>query len=61
MGKVPGTGRDVTLATTGIKLDGHAPRLDAPPPQIGQDNARIWGELGYDANDLARLKDEGII
>jgi crotonobetainyl-CoA:carnitine CoA-transferase CaiB-like acyl-CoA transferase len=44
---VPGVGRDIdVVATTGVKLDGAAPQVDDPPPELGQDNAAIWGELG---------------
>ncbi|MFK7870871.1 MAG: CaiB/BaiF CoA transferase family protein [Roseobacter sp.] len=58
---VPGVGRRVEVATTGLKLDGIAPTVDAPPPLLGQDNDAIWGELGFGPDDLKRLKKEGVI
>lgn len=58
---VPGVGRDIRVVTTGVKLDGEAPRVDAPPPELGQDNDAIWGELGLSADEIARLKSEGTI
>jgi crotonobetainyl-CoA:carnitine CoA-transferase CaiB-like acyl-CoA transferase len=58
---VPGVGRDIRLVTTGIKLDGSAPTVANPPPELGQDNARIWGSLGLAEADLDRLKKEGAI
>jgi hypothetical protein len=43
---VPGVGRDIDVVTTGVKLDGAAVSVDDPPPELGQDNAAIWGALG---------------
>ncbi len=58
---VPGAGRDVTVVTTGVKLDGAAPSVDAPPPELGQDNEEVWGELGLSIEEIADLKAEGVI
>ena len=58
---VPGVGRDIDVVTTGIKLDGIAPAVDAPPPELGQDNESVWAELGLDAEEIARLRSEGTI
>ncbi|MBO9474786.1 CoA transferase [Shimia sp. R10_1] len=55
---VPGVGRDIQVATTGIKLDGHAPTVTTPPPRLGADNETIWAELGLDP---VTLKEEGAI
>ena len=58
---VPGAGRDIRVATTGIKLDGSAPVVDAPPPPLGDHNAEIWGALGVDAQTLENLRMDGAI
>lgn len=58
---VPGVERDVTLVTTGTKIDGAAPHVDAPPPTLGQDNDAVWGALGIDGAELAALKKRGVI
>jgi crotonobetainyl-CoA:carnitine CoA-transferase CaiB-like acyl-CoA transferase len=58
---VPGVGRDIDVVTTGVKLDGAAVSLDDPPPELGQDNAAIWGELGLGPDEIARLRKEGAI
>jgi formyl-CoA transferase len=58
---VPGVGRDITVATTGIKLDGTAPTVDTPPPELGQDNIAIWQSLGLSADDIRKLKKAGAI
>jgi formyl-CoA transferase len=58
---VPGVGRDVALATTGIKLDGAAPTVDTPPPTLGQHNDAIWHELGLSDEEIADLRKDSVL
>jgi crotonobetainyl-CoA:carnitine CoA-transferase CaiB-like acyl-CoA transferase len=58
---VPGVGRGIRVARTGIKLDGEAPSVQTPPPQLGEHNADIYGELGLTAGEIADLQKEKII
>ena len=58
---VPGIDRDIQVATTGIKLDGYAPIVETPPPQLGKHNAEIWGVLGVNAEQLEALRKDGAI
>lgn len=58
---VPGVGRDIQLATTGIKLDGTAPTVSTPPPVLGQHNDEIWADLGLSDGDISKLKKDGVI
>lgn len=58
---VQGVGRDVQIATTGIKLNGVAPSVDQPPPELGQHNTEVWGELGIKPDEINALKKEGAI
>ena len=37
------------------------PRVDSPPPMVGQHNAEILNELGYDGSAIEKLKAEKII
>lgn len=58
---VPGVGRDIRVATTGIKLDGEVPVVDDPPPELGMHNGEVWGALGLSEQDLTALKEDGVI
>jgi formyl-CoA transferase len=59
--EVPGVGRDIRVVGTGFKLDGRAPSVETPPPRLGAHNDEIYGELGCGAEEIARLKEDGII
>lgn len=58
---VPGTGRDIRVVRSGFKLDGAAPAVATPPPELGADNETIYGELGLTGEELAALKAEGVL
>ena len=58
---VPAADRDISVVRTGVKLDGDAPSVSAPPPVLGQDNAAVYGELGITEADLADLAKAGAI
>ncbi len=58
---VPGAGREVRVLRTGVKLDGAAPAVEAPPPPLGADNAEIYGALGLSEAEIETLRREGAI
>ena len=58
---VPGAEREVRVLRTGVKLDGAAPAVEAPPPTLGADNAEIYGALGLSVTEIETLKREGAI
>jgi crotonobetainyl-CoA:carnitine CoA-transferase CaiB-like acyl-CoA transferase len=54
----PGVGRDIRVLRTGFKLDGEAPAVDSPPPQLGEHTQALLGELGYSAAEIEALRQE---
>ncbi|MFO7919954.1 CoA transferase [Rhodobacteraceae bacterium W635] len=58
---VPGVDRPVRVLRPGVKMDGAAPTVENGPPALGADAGEIYGEIGIDAGELARLAEEGVI
>lgn len=56
-----GKKREVSVVTTGFKLDGSAPQVDSPPPELGQHNREIWNSLGLSEQAIAAFQNEGVI
>ncbi len=57
----PGVGRDIEVARTGVRLDGAAPAVDSPPPELGRHNREVWGRVGMCGAELERLERAGTI
>ena len=53
---VPGVDRDVQVARTGVKIDGAAPSVTMPPPQLGEHTAELLVELGFTDGEVAALR-----
>jgi formyl-CoA transferase len=58
---VPGIGRDLDLVRTGIKVNGAAPAVDTPPPQLGEHTDLLLTELGYSSEEVAALREDGAV
>lgn len=58
---VPGAERDIRILRTGIKMDGKAPAVDAPPPELGQDTHDILVSLGLSGDEISMLAKEGVL
>lgn len=57
----PGVDRDVRVVRTGFKVDGETPRVDSPPPRLGEHTEAILTELGRSPADIERLRRAGVI
>ena len=58
---VPGVDRTVRTVRTGVKVDGRAPGVDAPPPRLGQHNDEVYRAFGVTDAELAELRAERVI
>ena len=52
-----------TLRMTGspIKLSRYTATVRRPPPELGEHTNEVLRELGYAAEDIAMLRDEGVV
>jgi crotonobetainyl-CoA:carnitine CoA-transferase CaiB-like acyl-CoA transferase len=57
----PGVERKVAVTRPGFRLSGGDPGPSGPPPTLGEHSAAILGELGYDAGEIAALREAKII
>ena len=57
----PGVTGPFTVPLAAFKFAHDGPRIDAPPPALGQHTDEILAELGYSAADIAALHAEGVI
>ena len=56
----PGAGK-IKLVTTPTEFTRNPASLYAPCPELGQHNEEILLELGYSWEDIARIKEKGVI
>ncbi|HYM72124.1 MAG TPA: CoA transferase [Stellaceae bacterium] len=52
---------ELTLVGSGFRLAHGGGGIDRPPPRIGEHNAEILAEAGYDEREIAALKDGGVV
>ena len=58
---VAGIRRDVRVVRTGFKINGQPPKVENPPPTLGQHTSEILRERGLDGAEIDRLHAEGAI
>jgi crotonobetainyl-CoA:carnitine CoA-transferase CaiB-like acyl-CoA transferase len=46
---------------TGLKIDGEAPRVDTPPPLLGQHTEALLAELGHGPEEIEQLREQGVL
>lgn len=54
-------GEEIDLLGSPVIADGARPHASLPPPALGQDNDRIWRDLGLSETESSQLKEEGVI
>ncbi|MBV8653862.1 MAG: CoA transferase, partial [Alphaproteobacteria bacterium] len=57
----PGVDRTVAVTRPGFRLSDGDPGPSGPPPTLGEHSAAILGELGYDAGEIAALREAKIV
>ncbi|USH03501.1 CoA transferase [Grimontia kaedaensis] len=58
---VSGIEREIKIVRTGFKVDGKRPKVDSPPPSLGEHTEAILSELGYDKEAQYSLVAEGVV
>ncbi len=59
--RVPGVDRAVTVPVCAFQFAHGGPDVRTPPPRLGEHNAEILGELGYDSAEIAAMRASGVI
>ncbi len=54
-------GRAIRALKTGVKIDGAAPSVTTPPPELGAHTGEVLAEAGFSPAEIARLRDAGAI
>lgn len=58
---VPGIERPIRLTRAGFKLKGDDPEVASPPPTLGMHTDELLRELGYGAEQIDALKQQGAV
>ncbi len=58
---VPGVGRDISVVRTGVRINGAAPAVCTPPPQLGAHTDEVFGALGLSESEVSALRAEGVL
>jgi len=59
--QVPGVDRDVQVARAGFRLADGDPGPQGPPPRLGEHTDEVLGQIGCTAEEIARLRADGVI
>ena len=57
----PGVAGGFTVPLAAFKFAHDGPRIDEPPPALGQHTDAILGELGYTAPEISALRGKGVV
>ncbi|WVF72217.1 hypothetical protein IAT40_007029 [Kwoniella sp. CBS 6097] len=51
----------IKLASAPVSYDGSKPKLYRPPPWLGQHTEQVLQELGYKADEITSMREEGVV
>jgi crotonobetainyl-CoA:carnitine CoA-transferase CaiB-like acyl-CoA transferase len=57
----PGVAGPFSVPVAAFKFDHDGPRVDAPPPRLGEHTEQVLAELGYGAADIANFRATNVI
>ncbi|MBV1918357.1 MAG: CoA transferase [Sphingomonadaceae bacterium] len=58
---VPHLGRDAPLTRPPVDLQANPATIRTPPPAIGEHNEQVLAELGYSAEEIAKMVSDGVV
>ncbi|MGV9802519.1 CoA transferase, partial [Mycobacterium sp. NPDC003449] len=57
----PGAARDVPIVETPFRMSATPGTIRRRAPLLGEHTGEVLGELGYDADEIAKLRDDAIV
>ena len=58
---VDAVGRPLSVSLGGYRIRGHDTAPSAPPPALGEHTDAVLAEIGCSADEISRLRSEGIV
>jgi len=59
--EVPGVGKGVTVPLAAFKFAHGGPSIDRPPARLGEHTDEVLKQIGYDADQIAALREAGAV
>jgi crotonobetainyl-CoA:carnitine CoA-transferase CaiB-like acyl-CoA transferase len=56
-----GLGKAMAMVNASFHLNEGSPSVETPPPHVGQHTDSVLGEVGFSAEEIARLREDGIV
>ncbi len=56
-----GLGKPMAMVNASFHLNEGSPSVETSPPHVGQHTDTVLGEVGFSADEIARLREEGVV